>query len=231
MLDFVKTNVNPGEPVTAQAWNAIVDALFEAQAVLKTGAGTVRVQITNTPFDTASGRITAERAGAPPAEAIRPIGTGTDYIFPRLGEGSYQVRAEAPGFAPATGAVTVSATGVVTPPVLQLTLVPNAEIMPNVLGLKLPAAAAQLQTIHPRILDATGNDLPLTGFSGDYNDAPVLMQWPGPGEVAPTTGSLVVVAAVIKPPALVSVPDLTNMTLAEATNALSTLGLTIRVTS
>ncbi len=229
MLDFVKTNVNPGEPVTSQAWNAIVDGLFEVQSTLKAGGGTVRVRITNTPFDTAAGRVTAERAGAPPAEAIRPIGTGTEYVFPRLAEGAYQVRAAAPGFAPALGAVTVGATGDVTPALLELTLTPNAEVMPNVLGLKLPAAAAQLQTIHPRVLDAAGHDLPLTGFDPDYNDAPVLTQWPDPGEIAPATGSLVVVAAVIKPPPLVTVPDLTNLTLAEATTALTGLGLTVKV--
>jgi hypothetical protein len=231
MLDFVKTNVSPGEPVTAQAWNAIVDGLFEAQAVLKAGAGTVRVKIMNTPFDTAAGRVTAERTGVPPAEAIRPVGTGAEYVFPRLGEGAYQVRAEALGFAPALGSVTVDATGAVTPAVLELTLTANAEVMPNVLGLKLPAAAAQLQTIRPRILDAVGTDLPLTGFDPDYNDAPVIMQWPDAGEIAPATGSLVVVAAVIKPPPLVSVPNLINLTLAEATTALANLGLTIKITT
>ena len=229
MLDFVKTNVSPGEPVTAQAWNAIVDGLFEVQSILKAGGGTVRVQVTNTPFDAAKGRVTATRSGAPPAEAIRPIPPDTAYVFPRLAEGAYQIRAEAPGFAPALGSVTVSAAGDVTPPLLELTLTPNAQIMPNVLGLTLAAAAALLQTIHPRLLDAAGNDLPLTGFDPDYNDAPVLTQWPGPGEVAPTTGSLVVIAAVLKPPPLVTAPDLTNMTLAEATTALTSLGLTIKV--
>src|SRR5262245_43248376 len=124
MLDFVKTNVNPGEPVTAQAWNAIVDGLFEAQSILKAGGGTVRVHVTNTPFDAAKGRVTATRSGAPPAEAIRPIPPDTAYVFPRLAEGAYQIRADAPGFAPALGSVTVSATGDVTPPLLELTLTP-----------------------------------------------------------------------------------------------------------
>lgn len=230
MLDFVATHVNPGDPVTAQAWNAVVDGVAEAQAVLKAAGGTARVRITNPSFDYTKGRVTAERTGAPPAEAIRPIGASTDYIFPQLPEGSYQIRAEAPGFAPALGSVTVSVTGEVTPPTLELALTPSAQVMPNVLGLKYPAAAVQLATIHPRVLDASGKDLPLTGFAAAYNNAPVLTQWPDPGEIAPATGSLVVVAAVIEVE-VVAVPDLSDLTLAQATNALADLGLQIKVIS
>ena len=40
-LTFTKTNVSPGEPVTAQAWNDIVDGLFEVQSILKAAGGTV----------------------------------------------------------------------------------------------------------------------------------------------------------------------------------------------
>jgi hypothetical protein len=230
MLDFVATHVNPGDPVTAQAWNAIVDGLSETQAVLKAVGGTARVRITNTPFDHTRGRVTAQRTGAPPAEAIRPIGADTDYVFPQLAEGSYQIRAEAPGFTPALGTIAVSATGEVTPSTLELALTPSAQVMPNVLGLKYPEAAKALEAIRPRVLDASGKDLPLTGFEAAYNSAPVLTQWPDPGELAPATGSLVVVAAV-SDVEIVTVPDLRDLSLAEATKALADLGLKIKVVS
>ena len=231
MLNFKKTNVNAGEPVTAQAWNDIVNTLFEVQTILTAAAAVVRVQITNPNFDTAAGRVTASRDGAPPAEAIRPIPPSTEYTFPRLDAGAYQIRAEAPGFTAAVGTVTVGATGDVTPQPLQLALTPSATPMPNVLGQKLPAALTALQTIQPRVLDTVGKDLPLTGFDAAYNDAPVLTQWPDPGELAPTTGSLIIVATVIQPEPTVAVPDLSNMTFAQAQDALAKVGLMIKLSN
>jgi hypothetical protein len=225
----VKTNVSPGEPVTAQAWNDIVDALFDTQAVLKTVGGTVTVHITNPNLDLSKARVTASRSGSPPAEAIRPIPPDNLFTFPALQAGAYEIRAEMPGFAVATGSVTVNSDGTVTPQPLEIALTANAQIMPNVLGLLYPAAAAQLQTIHPRVLDASGKDLPLTGFSSDYNNAPVLTQYPLPGQVAPTTGSLVIVATVIKPTPLVPTPNLLGLTVAQAQAALASVGLSIKV--
>ncbi|HEY9230140.1 MAG TPA: hypothetical protein VIP11_26040, partial [Gemmatimonadaceae bacterium] len=61
-LTFTKTHVTPGEPVTAQAWNAIVDGLFEAQSILLTGSGTVRVTLTGDARDIASARVVATDA-------------------------------------------------------------------------------------------------------------------------------------------------------------------------
>src|SRR5581483_3357074 len=119
-LDFVTTNVSPGEPVTAQAWNDIVDALFDTQAVLKTVGGTVTVHITNPSLDLSKARVTASRSGSPPAEAIRPIPPDNLFTFPPLQAGAYAIRAEVPGFAVATGSVTVNADGTVTPQPLEI---------------------------------------------------------------------------------------------------------------
>lgn len=230
-LDFVKQNVVPGEPVTAQAWNNIVDGLFEVQAILLAAGGMARVLITNTGLDPGKVRVTATRAGAPPSEAIRPVAPDTHFVFPRLEAGSYTIRAEAPGFAAQTGALTVATDGSVTPDPLELALVPSGEFMPNVLGMEWEDAAALLQVIKPRVMDAAGKDLPLQGFDSAYNSKPVLMQWPSPGEPAPATGSIVIVATIITQQPLVTVPNLSGLTVSQAQTELAKLGLTLKIVS
>lgn len=229
-LDFARTHVAPGEPVTADAWNAMVDGLFDAQAVLKAAGATAKVRVTAPGLDPARVRVTATRAGAPPAEAIRPIAPDTSFVFPRLPEGAYVVKAEAPGFNTAQGALTVTAAGAATPDPLDLALVASREVMPRLLGEKLPAALALIPKVPARIVDIAGKDLPRNGFDTAYADKPVLMQWPLPGELAPPAGTdahLVVAAAVSAQTAVV--PDLSNLTLSEATAELQKAGLQIKV--
>jgi hypothetical protein len=232
-LDFIRTRVEPGDPVTADAWNAIVDGLFEAQAVLKAAGGTARVLLTGAGLDPATARVTAARTGAPPAEAVRPTGDDPHFVFPRLAEGAYAVRAEAPGFTPAQGALTVAANGAVTPDPLQLALVLARGRMPNVLGLPLPQAVQQLGAVKLRILDAAGASLPATGFAAEYNGKPVLMQWPLPGDLVPAAGvdAQLVVAAPAAAPAveLVEVPSVLGMTEQVARATLANAGLQVVV--
>ncbi|HEX6748288.1 MAG TPA: PASTA domain-containing protein [Longimicrobium sp.] len=229
-LDFIRTHVEPGDPVTAEAWNAMVDGLFDAQAVLKAAAGVGHVRLTGQGLDPQRARVTATREGAPPVEALRPVGAEPDFIFPRLAEGAYAVHAEAPGFNPADGALTVSATGEVTPDPLELALTAVRPAMPNVLGLMLPQAVQALAAVKIRILDVTGKSLPTSGFPADYNDNPVLMQWPSPGELAPPAGTdaLVVVSAQVAAE-IVTVPNLSGLSVAQATAELDKVGLKLQV--
>jgi hypothetical protein len=226
-LDFQKKNVNAGEPVTAEGWNALVDGLFEAQAVLKTAGGTVPVQISNPNFPVAVGRVIAFGTGAP-AQAIAPISPSTQWTFPRLDPGHWTVRAEAPGWSAAEAPVDVSTAGVVTPALVSLTPTQTGTYMPDVLGQKLPAALTALGAIQLRIVDSLGKDLPAQGFDADYNNQPVIMQRPAAGELIPVSGTFIVVAAVLKDE-LVLVPDLSGLTFEAARVALENLGLHISV--
>jgi len=229
-LDFVKTNVHPGEPVTAQAWNAIVDGLFEVQSILSTGAGTARVTVTGDQRDINVARVIATDAANVRYEAVEQTSPGDPFVFPKLTAGAYNITVSAPGCTTGTGTVTIANDGTATPNPVPIALAFVGKRMPNVLGAKWKDAAPQLATINPRVLDASGKGIPLTGFDPGYADAPVLMQWPDPDEVVPTgKDPYVIVATIIKPAVLVTTPNFIGLTLAQAQAVAAQNKLTIKV--
>lgn len=231
MLDFEKVHVHPGEPVTAEAWNKLVDGVFEAQQALKVTGATARVRITNAGLDLGSVRVTATHPERPPAEAIAPVAPSLDFVFPSLLAGAYSVNIEAPGFTSQTHALTVAADAAVSPNPLEVALTQAQQFMPRVFGSKLPAAITALGAAQLTIVDVAGKSLPKTGFDTEYNDAVVLVQWPTPGLLVPSTGAFLVVSAGLVSQPLVSVPNLKNLTFAAAKAQLEAIGLKINVIS
>jgi hypothetical protein len=230
-LTFTKTHVVPGEPVTAQAWNAIVDGLFEAQAVLLTGSGTVRVTLTGDARDIAAARVVATDVNGVRYDAVPQTAPGDPFVFPKLTVGAYTVAASAPSCTTATAGVTIGIDGTVTPNPIPLALVSTAKRMPNVLGVKWKDAVGQLQPVNARALDASGKGVPLAGFDAAYNDAPVLMQWPDPEEIVPAgKDPYVVVATIIKPTVLIPTPNFIGMTVTAAQTEAAKHGLVLKIT-
>jgi hypothetical protein len=230
-LNFTKTNVKPGEPVTAQAWNAIVDGLFEVQSILLTGAGSVRVTVTGDQRDVDAARVVATDAGGVRYEAVHQAAAGEPFVFPRLTAGAYTVGVSAPGCTTGTASVTVASDGSATPSPVPVALVFTGRRMPNVLGMKWKDAVGVLQPVSPRALDASGKGVPLTGFDAQYADAPVLMQWPDPDEIVPTgKDPFVIIATIIKPAAIVATPNVIGRTVAQAQIDLAKVGLQLKIT-
>lgn len=229
-LTFTKTHVAPGEPVTAQAWNAIVDGLFDAQSILLAGSGTVRVTLTGDPRDIAGARVVATDANAVRYSAVPQTVPGDPFVFSKLAPGAYTIAASAPACTTPTAAVTVANDGTVSPNPVPLALVSTAKRMPNVLGAKWKDAVAALQPVNARALDASGKGVPLAGFDTAYNDAPVLMQWPDPEESIPAgKDPYVVVATVLKPTVLVPTPNFVGMSVAAAQTEAAKLGLILKI--
>jgi hypothetical protein len=229
-LTFVKTNVHPGEPVTAQAWNDIVDGLFDVQTILSTGSGAVRVTVTGDPHDVAAARVIATDATGVRYEATQQLAPADPFVFPKLTAGAYTITVTAPGCTDGTSTVTVASDGTVTPNPVPVALAFTGKRMPNVLGVAWSTAAGTLATINPRVLDASGNGIPLTGFDTAYNTMPVIMQWPGPDEVVPAgSDAYVIVATIIKPAVLVPAPNFIGMTVSQAQAAAEAVGLHIKV--
>jgi hypothetical protein len=226
-MNFKKNNVNPGEPVTAQAWNDIVDTLFEVQTILSAESRRIRVKVSRPSpgFDLSTVRVVAVQDGFAVAEAVPPIDPGDEHVFTSLREGAYTLSATAPGFAVTSAPLAI--THGVEPPIVPLALTASLTPMPNVLGLKLPAATAALGALRPTILDVGGKTLPFTGFDVSYNDSLVLAQWPDAGEPSNTTGGFLLVS--VKQAKLVTMPNLIGKSLSEAKALLKTLNLNIEI--
>ena len=224
---FIKKTVRPGEPLTAQAWNDVLDGIEGVQQYLQATMHTVRVRITNTGLDPEVVRVTATRAGGAPVEAVRPIPPGKDHILTWLEPGAWTVTAEAPGFQAATAPVTVSDSAETT---VELALQAVGAFMPDCFGLSLSQAQAALATAGVplvRLVDFTGRELPPQN-PGDGADAPVFVQWPAAGlPVPPGTGAALVIAVPVQVEAAVEVPSLAGLTQQEAQKALESIGLVL----
>ena len=229
-LDFVKTNVKPGEPVTAQAWNAIVDGLFEVETILSAGSGTVRVTLTGDQRDIDVATVVATDANGVRYAATRQAKPGDPFMIPRLAAGAYTVTASARGCTDGTAAVTIANDGTATPNPVPVALVLSGKRMPYVLGAKFKDAVGAVQTINPRVLDASGKGVPLTGFDAAHGDAPVLMQWPDPDDVVPPgKDAYVIIATTIKPAALIPTPNFVGMSITQAQIEAAKQGLLIKI--
>ena len=223
---FIKKLVNAGEPVTAQAWNDLVNGLGQVHNYLETTEATaLRVQVTATGIDPSAVRVTAVREGIS-FEAVRPVAPLTQHVFAGLRPGAYALRAEAPGFDPASQNVSVPAADVQS-----VTLTRKGALMPMVFGQELQAALAALQNLGiavARIMDVTGVDVPTANPGAQYNSAKVLMQFPLVGApVAPGENAQLVVSASLQMESSIEIPSLTGLTLAEAQKALEGLGLVL----
>jgi hypothetical protein len=223
----IPKTVNAGEPVTAEAWNVIVNAILSLTNYLgSTEGSSLEVSLTNTGLNASTARVTAKRDDGVTFEAVAPVPPGTTFVFSGLRPGSYVIRAEAPGFDPATTTVTSPAAAPVT-----LTLTPHGAFMPQVFGSPLQAALQQLQNSSiavARILDVTGQDVAPANPGSEYTNAFVLVQIPDAGTPVPPEGrAQLVVAAALQVQATVEVPSFVGLTLAEAQKALEGMGLVL----
>src|SRR5262249_20792042 len=107
----IPTPVNPGEPVTAQAWNVIVDGIAGIANYLDTTeTRSLQITITNTQADPDRTRVTATRDDGGVFAAVAPAPPGTNWVFTGLRAGSYSLRVESDGFAAKVQQVTVPST-------------------------------------------------------------------------------------------------------------------------
>jgi hypothetical protein len=217
--------VNPGEPITAESWNAIVGGIAALTQYLNTTeASGVRVVIKNP--GVVGARVTATREDGVSFEAVAPVPPATEYGLTGLRPGAYLIRVEAPGFATQTTSITVPLS---TP--VEVTLPASGAFMPVLFGLTLRAALQELSSRSiavGRILDVVGRDIAPANPGAAYNDQPVLAQIPPAGAAVPSDGQVqVVVSAPLQVQPSVEVPSLSGLTLAEAQKALEAIGLTL----
>jgi len=227
LTPFIKKTVTPGEPLTAQAWNDVVEGIDGAYQFLLATQHTVRVQITNPGLDLDQVRVTATRSDAAPVEAVRPVAPGTAHVLSRLEAGAWTITAELPGFQTETTTVTIADSGETA---VSMALTQAGGIMPDLFGANLGVARAALAAARiplVRLLDFSGRDLP-PATPGDYENQPVLVQWPAfDAALPPGGGARLVVAVPVETEPAVAIPSLTSLTQAEAQRALESIGLTL----
>jgi len=226
---FPRTNVKAGEPLTAEAWNHVVNAIGAIYDHIENSeASSVKVQVVAEGADLSRVRVTATHDDIS-AEAVRPVGDSKLHTFAGLAPGTYKIRAEAPGFDAKMVDLTVASGP--PPPTVNITLTKKGSFMPAVFGMTLSEALAKLSALSitvGNVLDVTGTAVPPAKPSTAQGQALVLSQFPGAGvPLAPGDPAQLLISAALTPEVSIEVPSLTGLTLAEATKALDALGLKI----
>ncbi len=223
---------DPGRPITAQAWNAItaaINGLYDAVNAL--GGNAVAVEVTAGGAARADARVVAvPAAGGRPIPAIAPFPGQVKHQLSGLTDGTWSLKVSAPGCADASVDITVPAATQAT-----VSLTVNQQVMPDLFGRTLTQALAALgaKTLTiDSIFDASGEAVPKLNPPAQFQNAVVLWQHPAPAAyaLANTAQVRLVVSAELQP-AAVTVPNLTGLTLAEATAALTKAGLKIGTTT
>lgn len=225
-------HADPGRPVTAQAWNVIVDAVDTlCDAVNALGGNVLLVTVNAGGQPRADARIVAVPAsGGRAIPAIAPFPGQAQHQLAGLTDGTWQLQVTAAGCSDASVDVSVPTTASTT-----VTLTLAEKLMPDLFGRTalqaLNTLAAQGLTLD-LIFDAAGEELPKSSLPTRFQTAVVLAQSPDAGSFVPPGAAQVrlVVSAELESPN-VTVPNLTGLTLAEATTALTKLGLKVGITT
>lgn len=225
--------VNPGEPVTAQGWNALVTGLSDLyDAVIALGGGTLEVAVAAGNNAVPSAQVIAEPLGdGLPLAALPPFGARTAHLVVGLTDGPWRLHVRAQGFNDEVRDVTMPHTGP-----LAVSLVLAGVAVPDLFGRGAVAALEQLRAAGidaDVLLDTTGREISRTNVPPEYADSPVLFQLPEAGTtVATGTGRVrLVVASALRREPVVTMPSLTGLSLSEAQEVLERIGLTMGDTS
>jgi hypothetical protein len=220
-------SVNPGEPLTAQAWNSLVNGLTGLyDAVIALGGATLEVEVTGP--DPQEATVIAEPLGEGRAtEALPPFGIRTRHLLVGLTDGPWRVHVSAPGFATQQREVTMP----VTDPVA-VALTVDGVVVPDFFGQPVRGVLDQLRSLGidaDALLDTTGREVSRSALPPEYVDSPVLLQLPEAGAVVPSgTGRVrLVVASALRRDPVVTMPSLVGLSLTEAKQVLDRLGLVL----
>jgi hypothetical protein len=221
------TSVNPGDPLTAQGWNAVVGGLSGLyDAVIALGGATLEVEVTGP--DPLQAVVIAEPLGEGRAtEALPPYGERTRHLLVGLTDGPWRVHVSARGFATQKREITMPQT---EPLAVQLDV--DGVVVPDFFGQPVRGVLDQIRSLGidaDALLDTTGREVSRTALPPEYVDSPVLLQLPDAGSVVPSgTGRVrLVVASALRRDPVVTMPSLVGLSLSEAKQVLDRLGLVL----
>ena len=220
------TSVNPGDPLTAQGWNSVVEGVRDLyEAVIAMGGATLEVAVSG-PGDPRAATVIAEPLGEGRAtEALPPFGARSNHLVVGLTDGPWKVHVNCPGFV----TVVVDVTMPRNEP-LAATLTTDGVVVPDLFGQPVRAVLDQLRALGieaDALIDTTGREISRVSLPPEYVDSPVLMQLPEAGSVVPSGSGRVrlVVASALRREPVVTMPSLIGLSLTEAQQVLERLGL------
>jgi hypothetical protein len=228
------TQVQPGEPVTADGWNAIVGGLSDLyDAVLAFGQGVLQVSVLFNGQPVAGAQVVAAPATGDltPVNAVPLYGTVTNYTVVGVTPGVWHVFVAAPGFQAAAQDITIPAANP-----LVFNLAPAGVVVPDLFGVVAQTALAQLSSLNIAIdilLDVLGHEVSKTTLPPQYQNQPILAQLPAAGTVIDPTATRVrlVLATALEQADSVTMPSLVGLSYDEVTSVLDGLGLKIGKTT
>lgn len=218
--------VSAGQPVTAQAWNAIlaaIGALYDA--VLALGTNTVDITVQDSAGPVTGATVVAVPTAGAPVQAVAPRAGGTAYTLTTLAPGPWTVHVSAPGYAAANISITVPVATTTTP----VTLTRTSIAMPDLLGKSAATALGLLTTGGiqlDQILDVTGEELSKTALPANRANTKVLFQFPVPGQqVTAASAKTRLVLSALHEATTTVVPSLVGMNYTQLVKALNDAGL------
>jgi hypothetical protein len=228
------TTVQPGEPVTADGWNAIVGGLSDLyDAVLAFGQGVLHVSVLFNGNPVAGAQVVAAPATGDltPVTAVPLYGTVTNYTVVGVTPGVWHVFVEAPGFQAAAQDVTIPAAS----PVI-FNLAAAGVVVPDLFGVTAQTALTQLSSANIAIdilLDVLGHEVSKTTLPPQYQNQPILAQLPAAGTVIDPTATRMrlVLATALEQADSVTMPSLVGLSYDEVASVLAGLGLKIGKTT
>jgi Carboxypeptidase regulatory-like domain/PASTA domain len=214
-----------GQPITAQAWNVIqnaIGALYDA--VLATGGNSANIELRDGSTPIVDAQVTAVPTTGQPVAAVPPRAGGTAFTLTGLAAGTWTVHVKAAGYQAASASLTVPAAAATT-----INLTASTVIMPNLLGTTVSAALASLTASAIQVdllIDITGTEVSKTALPLSKAGARVLFQFPLPGtRVVAATVATRLVLSVDLAHLITKMPDLSGLTYKQAMEALEAAGL------
>ena len=221
--------VSPGDPLTSQQWNNIIDAIGTLYDALNKVAGalelTVKIKGAGTVLKDALVNVLPSGTTQGPPRAAIFVGGGIDrYRVDQLPAGTYKIVVQGDGFTDETvPTLTMANDGSSQSVTVEMTPTEVLVSVPNLLGRTLGDAVTLIGTSLPigRIIDSHGKEIPPGAIPDDAKQGLVLNQAPPPAALVPkNTGLFLSVSAKAEFTERVKVPDIRGLTIDQARVAL-----------
>lgn len=221
--------VNPGDPLTSQQWNNIIDAIGTLYDALNKVAGslviTVKVRGAGTLLKNVLVNVLPTSSTQGPPRVAQFIGDGINaYRVDQLPAGTYTIVAQADGYTDETlSSLTMAADGSSQNVAMEMSPTDVLVSVPVLYGQTLADAITLIGTSLPigRIIDSHGNDIPPGALTDAAKQGLVLNQAPLPGAQVPKNTALFLsISAKAEFTERVQVPDIRGLTIDQARVAL-----------